>query len=188
MEIQSFHLVFALQRRLHRIDRWRLPFPGGIPIAAIGYSAAALAAVIALRQTPGLGQLIAAMPAPLAYVLIPAAAAMAMTRVKVDGRPAHRHLTAQALAPITSRSNAAGRPTTIDHTSAQTSLLASSPASRNYRGAVVKGPAQVTLTRPAHARPAGRTLHLTPAAGPQLSKPRTLTLQRGQQLKIAESR
>lgn len=188
MEIQSFHLVFALQRRLHRIDRWRLPFPGGIPIAAIAYSTAALAAVIAVRQTPAIGQLIAAMPAPLAYVLIPAATATAMTRIRVDGRPAHRHLTAQTLTPLTNRSRAANRRTSGDHTSAATTLIAASPAAPTYRAAAITGPATITLTRPAHAQPAGRTLHITEAAGPPLARPRTLTLKPGQQLKIGERR
>lgn len=188
IEIQSFHLVFALERRLHRIDRWRLPVPGGIPITAIGYTAAGLALVIALRQTPGLGALVAALPAPVAYVLLPAAAAMAMTRIKVDGRPAHRHLTAQTLAPITARTRAAGRTTRAKHTVDDTGLYACGPTDPEYRAATITGPAKATLTRPAHAKPAGRTLHLTAAPGAPLARARTLTLHQGQQVRIKERR
>ncbi|MEI2700860.1 MAG: TcpE family conjugal transfer membrane protein [Baekduia sp.] len=186
MDIQSFRLVFDLERRLHRIDRWRLPFPNGIPITGIAHAAAVLIAVIALRQLPMIGQLLAAMPAPVTYVLLPAGIAAALTRLKIDGRPAHRHLTAQALAPLTTTRTAAGRrtppgPIYID----DTPLLAASPTAPEYPGCTITGPAIVRLTRPARAQPRGNTLHITPVQGTPLARGKTIRLRPGQRLKVA---
>ena len=95
MEIRSFHVVFALERRLHRIDRWRLPFPYGVPVRAIAYAATALLVIVVAGRLPLTGALTGVMPAPLRYVLAPAAIGAALARLRVDGRPAHRHLLAR---------------------------------------------------------------------------------------------
>lgn len=185
MEIQSFRLVFDLERRLHRIDRWRLPIPNGIPLAGIAHAALALLALIAIRQLPIAGQLLAQLPAPVAYVLLPAAIATGLTRLHIDGRPAHRHLTAQALTPITTRQTAAGR-TTQTQTAhiTEAALTTTTPNAGGYPDCQITGPATIRLTRPVRARPRGNTLHLTPLDGPSLNRPKTLRLQHGQQLKI----
>lgn len=189
MEIRSFHVVFRLERRLHRIDRWRLPFPHGVPIAAIGHAAAVLAAIVALGQLPGVGTVIGALPAPVAYVLAPCGAAAALTRLRIDGRPAHRHLLAKLAAPLTQRRTAAGRPAPLgpDPITGET-LLASSPASRTYLSCEVTGPATVTLRLPARARARARTLHLAQLPGRPLARGKTVRLAPGQRLKIRGDR
>lgn len=189
MDIQSFRLVFNLERRLHRIDRWRLPFPGGIPITAIGHATTALIVVIALRQLPITGQLISALPAPLAYVIAPAAIAAALTRLTIDGRPAHRHLTAQTLTHLNAARTTASRtaPTGQLHIHDDT-LLAASPTAPDYPACTITGPATVRLTQPARANPRGQTLHITPTSGPPLTRGKTIRLRPGQTLKIEPGR
>lgn len=189
MEIRSFHVVFRLQRRLHRIDRWRLPFPNGVPVAAIGHAAGVLALIVALGQLPGLGATIRALPAPVAYVLIPSAAAMALTRLRIDGRPAHRHLLARLMAPLTGRRTAAGRPAPLG-TAAVTgdALLAASPATSDYPACEIPGPAVVELRRPARAHARAGTLHLRPLPGPPLTRPKVVRLAAGQRLKVRGER
>lgn len=189
MEIRSFHVVFRLERRLHRIDRWRLPFPHGVPVAAIGHAAAVLAVIVALGQLPGLGAAIGALPAPVAYVLIPAAAATALTRLRIDGRPAHRHLLARVLAPLTGRRTAAGRPAPLGTaTIAGETLLSTGSSAPDYPECEIAGPATVELRRPARAHARAGTLHLRPLPGPPLARPKVVRLAAGQRLKVRSSR
>ena len=37
IQLRSFRVCFQLERRLHRIDRFRLPFPYGLPLRGLGY-------------------------------------------------------------------------------------------------------------------------------------------------------
>lgn len=87
--IRSFRVVFELDRRLHRIDRWRLPLPYGLPLRSLGYAAGALLAVLVAGALPVIGQVLGLLPAPVRFALIPGAVAYGLTAVRVDGRPAH---------------------------------------------------------------------------------------------------
>src|SRR4051794_10016002 len=40
--IRSYRRVFEVDRRIYRVDRWALPVPGGVPLRAVGYFAAAV--------------------------------------------------------------------------------------------------------------------------------------------------
>jgi len=35
LQIRSFRVVFDLERRLHKIDRWRIPLPYGVPVRGL---------------------------------------------------------------------------------------------------------------------------------------------------------
>ena len=189
LEIRSFHVVFRLERRLHRIDRWRLPFPHGVPVAAIGHGAVVLVAVIVLGQLPVFGALISGLPAPVAYVLIPGACASALTRLRIDGRPAHRHLLALLTGAIRGRRTAAARtaPMGALHITDAT-LLTHGPDRAGYPHAVVTGPATVRLRRPARAHARARTLRLTPQRGRLLHQVRIIRVADGQRLLIRRPR
>ena len=52
--LRSYRLAFELERRLHRIDRFRIPVPYGIPLAALAYAVALAALFVARRQKPQL--------------------------------------------------------------------------------------------------------------------------------------
>lgn len=189
MEIRSFHVVFRLERRLHRIDRWRLPFPHGIPVAALGHAAAVLCLIVALGQLPGLGAAIDALPAPVVYVLAPAACATLLTRLRIDGRPAHRHLLALARTPLAGRRTAAGRAAPLEpQVVVGDTLLTAGPAGSTYPPCEITGPATVELHRPARAHARAKTLHLHPQPGPRLARPKVVRLAGGQRLRVRSRR
>jgi hypothetical protein len=90
MVIRSYRRVFEVDRRIYRVDRWALPVPGGVPLRAVGYFAAALVAVIVAGSLPGVGALVAGVSAPLRFVVVPLAVAVLGTQAAPDGRAAHR--------------------------------------------------------------------------------------------------
>lgn len=185
LEIRSFHLVFALERRIHRIDRWRLPLPHGIPVAALGYAAGALVATAALTQFPLLGAALAAVPAPLKYVIAPLAAGHLLARLRVDGRPAHRHLAALLrrravpCRPSTLTGRAAGHGTRVI---TGDGLLVPGPETLGQRPARVSGPAVLRITHAARVRATPRaSVELAPV---RLRQPRRLTVPAGRRIRI----
>lgn len=97
LTIRSFRVVFDLERRIHRIDRFRVPLPYGLPIRSLAYGAGALLAVILSMRLPAIGALMHVLPAPARLVIVPAAASYVMTRVRLDGRSAHAAAVAWAL-------------------------------------------------------------------------------------------
>src|SRR5271156_3711073 len=86
--VRSFHVVFSLERRLHRIDRFRIPLPYGLPLRRVGYAAALVVVVLAASRLPVLGLLLGRLPAPVRLLVIPLVGSVALTRVRIDGRPA----------------------------------------------------------------------------------------------------
>jgi hypothetical protein len=110
LDIRSFRVVFALERRIHHIDQWRIPIPYGLPVRALAYALAALALTLAAARLPLLGDLVGLMPAPLRLVVWPGAAGFALSRLRVDGRPAHGFLVAAARVRLGPRYLVAFRP------------------------------------------------------------------------------
>ncbi len=96
LTIRSFRVVFDLERRIHKVDRWRIPVPYGVPLRGIAYWALALFATIVLGRLPLVGALTDVAPTPIRLVIVPVAVAYALARLKIDGRPAHTGLAAWA--------------------------------------------------------------------------------------------
>jgi hypothetical protein len=94
VEIRSYRRVFALERRIYRIDRLRLN-PTGLPVRGVVYFLALLAVTVILARLPLLGIATTALPWYLRYLALPLASAAVLTIISVDGRPFH--LAAQAL-------------------------------------------------------------------------------------------
>jgi hypothetical protein len=99
VEIRSYRRVFALERRIYRIDRLRLN-PSGLPVRGVVYFLALLAAAAFLARLPLLGIAIGTLPWYLRYLALPGASAALLTIISIDGRPFHlaahallRHLT-----------------------------------------------------------------------------------------------
>src|SRR4051812_30394392 len=90
--VRSFRVVFRVERRIFRIDRWRLPFPGGVPLRLIGYGAVVWGSLLALRALPGVREVVGLVPAQVYWMLLPAALVWAAARLQVEGRPPHRAL------------------------------------------------------------------------------------------------
>lgn len=191
LEIRSFRVVFALERRLFRIDRWRLPLPYGIPVRGIAYGVAALLAVLAAGALPGLGEVVGAVPAPVRFVLGPVAVAAVLARVRVDGRPAHRSALAllrHRLGPRTVDAFARVPSPGSEHVLTEPVVLAAAAGDSRYRGAEVNGPAVVALGLPATARQRGRRLHIRACGGAPLARCREITLAAGQRLVVERER
>src|SRR5262245_14572082 len=87
-QIRSYGVVFSLERRLHRIDRFRIPLPYGLPLRSVGYGAFILVAVLAAGRLLGMGELVARLPAPVRFAVLPTVGAVLLTRLRVDGRHA----------------------------------------------------------------------------------------------------
>jgi hypothetical protein len=183
--IRSYRLCFELERRIHRIDRWRIPVPYGVPLRGVAYGAAALAAVLLLQRLPVAGELLGVLHPALRLVILPIAVACALTRLRVDGRPAH----AAALAWLRWRLD----PSTVAAFRAAERAgprvlgdvaIAADQGSALYRRAVIRGPATVTLRYPARARARAKKLELRRAGGGPLWRGKRIRLAEGQRLVV----
>lgn len=171
--IRSFRVVFDLERRIHTIDRWRIPVPYGVPLRGLAYWAAALLATIALGRLPLAGDVVGLLPAPVRFVILPVAVAYALARVQVDGRPAHATVAAWMRFCASPRRLAGLRPVPRAGTAVRLGDVTVVPDERGarYRPAVVEGPATVLLRYPSRGLVRGRgrpALHISQLPGPAL--------------------
>lgn len=185
-QVRSFRVVFELERRIHRIDRWRIPVPHGIPLHGLAYAACALLLVVLLSGVPLVGDSLALLAPPLRLVILPVGVAYVLTRWRMDGRLAHATALAwlrQATDPSRLsgfRSAAAlGRVVSLGE-------LALVPDERcaRYRRAAVVGPARLVLRYPARARTRARGLHVRQASRDPMLRGRALELGAGQRLEV----
>jgi hypothetical protein len=89
LQIRSFRVVFDLERRIHHVDRFRVPLPYGVPLRSVGYAAAALVAVLIGQGLPIVGSVLMTMDAPVRLALLPIGVSVLLSRLRIDGRPAH---------------------------------------------------------------------------------------------------
>jgi hypothetical protein len=94
VEVRSYRRVFALERRIYRIDRLRLN-PGGVPVRGIVYFLVLFAASAIIGRLPLLGRMAGVLPWYLRNLALPGASATLLTIISLDGRPFH--LAAHAL-------------------------------------------------------------------------------------------
>ena len=165
--IRSFRVVFALERRLFKIDRWRLPLPYGLPVRGLVYAAAALVGVLVAGRLPVIGSLLGALPAPARFVGLPAVVAWLLVRARVDGRPAHDHLWALVRYHATARQLVALRAVRGRSLAcvAEPVVIAADASGGVYRRARIAGPARVWLRGPAKACQRADTLTVVPTGG-----------------------
>jgi hypothetical protein len=88
LEIRSFRSVFALERRIYRIDTLRLN-PGGIPLRGIVYAAVAVLVALLAGALPPTAWLDPLIPWYVRDLGIPLAAATLLGALRVEGRPFH---------------------------------------------------------------------------------------------------
>src|SRR4051794_24021445 len=161
MEIRSFRVVFALERRIHHIDHWRIPVPYGLPVRALAYAVAALAVIVIAGRLPLVGDVVGLVPAPLRLVVWPGAAGFALSRLRVDGRPAHAFLLAMAryrAGPrYLSAFRAAPRPGTRLRVGDPLAFMPDERGAQVRRGRV-RGPVRIRLAYPMAAEQRGGRL------------------------------
>lgn len=182
--VRSFSGVFALERRLFKIDRWRIPVPYGVPIRGLGYAAVALAAVLVLSGVPLVGALVGVLPAPVRLLVVPVAAGYALTLVRVDGRCAHAAAVALARFWTAPRMIAGWRPVPDRVFSLGEVVFAADEASTRYRRWRIEGPGRILLRYPARARQRGRTLRLEQTSSRPMWSGKRIVLKPGQRVVV----
>src|SRR5829696_8796444 len=151
MVIRSYRRVFEVDRRIYRVDRWALPVPGGVPLRAVGYFAAALLAMIAAGALPGLSELAGALSAPIRFVVLPLAVAVLGSQAAPDGRAAHRFACDWLCLRLRARRRSLGRVVSLEGEpitwDGELALRFDGDDARLHRGRV-RGPARVTFNVP----------------------------------------
>lgn len=179
LEIRSFSVVFDLERRIHSIDRFRIPLPYGLPLRSLAYFAAALVLVLMASRIPLVSVLLAQLPAPARYVVVPMVVAAVLTQLRVDGRCAHD----VAVAWISWR---VGRARDRRVPTVRFADVPCVPDERGaaYRSCRLEGPGEGLLRLPYDAHPGLHTLTVRPRPGGPLWEGTRFTLQSRQQLRI----
>ena len=181
--LRSYRLAFELERRIHRVDRFRIPVPYGVRLVLLGWWAAFAVLVLLATGLPILGSLLTLLPGPVRLVLLPVAAAHAVCRPTSDARPLYEALAARMLAAFQRkqlRLDGGQMSTGI----AWLSNLAVVPDERgcDYRQGVVRGPAVVLLRLPARVTCRRSEIELEQTGESPLFRGRELRLTAGQRL------
>lgn len=185
IEVRSYRVCFDLERRIHKLDRWRIPLPYGLPLRGVAYFVAALAGLLVLGKLPGIGMLVGALHPALRLLVVPAGAAALLMRWTVDGRSPHAALLALLRLHTEPRRVAAFRPVpAAGPVRLGPVTVAGDERGARWRAGVVEGPASVVVRYPARLRARGRALHVTPQDGPPLWRGKQIRLQRGQRLVV----
>lgn len=87
--IRGYRRVFKVERRLFRFDRWRIPYPHGVPLRGIGYFVAFEFCVLLARSVPILGALLSVLHPSIVYLGLPLVGSVLLMQVRIDGRPPH---------------------------------------------------------------------------------------------------
>lgn len=151
--VRSYRAVLDdLERRIYRVDRWRLPAPGGVQVRAILYTIAAAVAVMTAAKLPAVGELLGVLPVGVRVVALPVLAGWALASWRIDGRAPHHALAGLARYWLRPRTLAGLRGTVavgahvVPVLAVQIAPSGDEPA---YRRGRVRGPARLVLRYPA---------------------------------------
>ncbi len=178
LPIRSYRVCFSLERRIHRIDHWRIPVPFGVPLRGIGYAAALLLGLLLATRLPGIGPALGALHPAIRLVVLPGCGGYLLYRWEIDGRPAHIALMSAARLQLGPRRISAFRALPVTGTEvrlADVAFAADETTSKLRRG-TVHGPATVVLRYPFKARAEGATLQVRQEPGPARWRGRQVTL------------
>jgi hypothetical protein len=84
--------VFTFERRLFRFDRWRIPYPHGVPLRGIGYFVLLEVLMLFCSRLPVSGDALALLNPAIVFLGVPLAGAWLLMQVRIDGRPPHHVL------------------------------------------------------------------------------------------------
>ena len=185
MTIRSFRIAFEFERRIFKLDRWRLPVAYGVPLRSIGYAVALVVGVALASRLPLAGNALGTIAAPVKFVVGPSVGAYLLTRIDVDGRPAHaaaaawlRHLVAPRRLVAFRAAPATGRVWIADV------AFAPDEHSSRCRRAVVDGPARVLVRYPVSGRRARRSLTLRQTSDRPMWRGREIVLRERQRIVV----
>jgi hypothetical protein len=159
--LRSYRLAFELERRLHRIDRFRIPVPYGVPLRGIAYAVGVLVAILWSRAVPLVGDAESIVPWPVRVMAAPVAAAVALCRLEYDGRPVHEAAAARLVHAIGPSSVVAfERMTGTSSATLDDVLVAPDERGPSYRPGRIAGEGPVVLRLPVRARRRGREIEI----------------------------
>ena len=151
--VRSYRAVVDdVERRIYRIDRWRLPLPGGIEVRAILYTLAAFVAISVFAGFPVVERLVGTLPVGIRYLALPVLAGWALAAWRIDGRAPHHALAGLVRYTVKVQTLAGLRPTrAIGSQLPPIAALQVAPSGdeARYRRGRVRGPARITLRYPA---------------------------------------
>ena len=186
LQIRSYRVCFDLERRIYRLEQWRLPVAWGVPLRGVAYAALALIAIVIAGGLPLVGDLLAALPAPVRLLLLPVGIAYALTAAKVDGRPLHtaigslvRHLTAPRWIAGLKKCEAPG--TVVRFGDLTVAPDHTGPRLRRGR---IEGPCEVLLRYPGRGRQHRSKMVITQTSGEAMWRGKTISLAAGQELEV----
>jgi len=201
--IRSYRgVVDEVERRIFRLDRWRLPTPHGVPVRGVGYALACLLALLVATGLPLIGAVLGLVPDSLRLLVLPALGGWAMASLSIDGRPPHRALFAAARHLVSPKTLSGLRPcppADSELAPVEAVEIAAVGDGPRLRAGRVRGPARLTLRYPARARaeggrrgegraPLASARRLTLLAAGEGDRPlvraRTLTVPAGREVRV----
>lgn len=165
--VRSYRLVLdQVERRIFKVDRWRLPTPHGIPVRAIVYAISALGAVALCTRLPALGPAIGALPPSIPWLAAPVLSGWLLSAWRIDGRPPHRALGGVMRHALAPKALAGLRPCRrAGAVVCPVAGIAIAPVDDGrYRRGAVAGPARLTLCYPARVEGRRGPLGVRPCA------------------------
>lgn len=158
IQLRGYRRVFRIERRLFRFDRWRIPYPHGVPLRGIGYFLVLELCVFAASRLPLLGVLIGLWSPAVPYLGLPLAGAFLLMQGRIDGRPPHHVLASLVRWSLSSRCLAGlcSCPREGEEVVPLEAVTVAFDARESFlvRGRI-KGPASVTFRYPAEVRVEG---------------------------------
>jgi hypothetical protein len=151
-------VVDEVERRIFRVDRWRLPTPHGVSVRAVGYVFACVLALLILSGFPLIGAPLGLLPDSVRLVALPLLGGWALASLRIDGRPPHRGLAAALRWCLSPRKLAGLRPCpALGDWIAPVEAIQIAPSGdeSRLRAGRVRGPAQLTLRYPARVEVVG---------------------------------
>lgn len=185
VHIRSYQVCFTVERRIHKLDRWRVPLPYGLPVRGLAYFAGIALAMLVLSQLPLTGPLLNQFNAYTRLAILPGGIAFALYRVSLDGRPSH----AAALAWLRMRCEPA-RMSAFRQLDAPrrivlgSVLLAPDERSSWLRRGVVNGPAELLLRYDTEAHVQRDELHIVQRGDEPLWRGKQVRLKAGQRVVV----
>lgn len=92
IQLRGYRRVFRIERRLFRFDRWRIPYPHGVPLRGIGYFLLLEVVAFAVSRWPLVGPLIQAAGPVVPFLAGPLLGSYLLMQGRIDGRPPHHVL------------------------------------------------------------------------------------------------
>lgn len=169
-DVRSYRAVIdSVERRIFRVDRWRIPKPDGLSVRAIVYAIASFVALLAAGRLPLVGQILGLLPPSVRFVALPVLGGWGLSAWSPDGRAPH-HALLSALRFVPAPKHLAGLrpcpPLGAELAAVAEVCVAAGIDGPRYRPGRIAGPASVTLRYPARIEPRGapRRLRSDPAA------------------------